>query len=236
MHLRLYDQFKYKYHTLEAIEIDDTIPECSKTEQLDLNNDVIIVEAPTNLPPDGVFIKPPLIISNIYYAPFSSVVGCPWVKFILQKITTVENNKRLYEVTPVNQKAKAKHKIRTISGNDIAYAMPASVKLPVGSRIIAVYTYTNTATANRRIFYAGIVAESPSALNNYRYLIFFDDGYARYVEFDLVYPVVESSVDVWDDINGESKAFIKKYLMSYPDRPMVKFKRQQKVSTEYSGK
>lgn len=30
-------------------------------------------------------------------------------------------------------------------------------------------------------YYAGVVAESPKYLNQYRYLIFFDDGYAQVI-------------------------------------------------------
>lgn len=239
MHKRLYDQFKYNYHCLPPLDIeDDKSDRLIKKDHTDLelstNNDVIIVEAPKDLPPDGVFIKSALKPGQICYAAQNSIVGCPWVKTLIQKIVTTD--KKVYDVTPVNEKTKAKQKVKSLTGRDLAYASPSPVKLPVGTRIIAVYTYTNIVSLNRQIFYAGIVAESPSALNNYRYLIFFDDGYAHYVDFKLVYPVVDSSKDVWDDIIGESKVFIKKYLTSYPDRPMVKFKRQQKVSTEYNGK
>ena len=36
------------------------------------------------------------------------------------------------------------------------------------------------------LYYAGIIAETPKFLNEYRYLIFFDDGYAQYCTHDQV--------------------------------------------------
>lgn len=75
-----------------------------------------------------------------------------------------------------------------------------------------------------------------SSLNSYRYLIFFDDGYAQYVGFNQVYLIVDASEDPWEDIYPENRAFIKKYLESYPQRPMVMLKKGQQVRTEYNGK
>lgn len=69
-----------------------------------------------------------------------------------------------------------------------------------------------------------------------RYLIFFDDGYAQYVKHKHIFLVCESSGRVWEDIPIESRDFIKKYLESYPERPMVKLQKGQVVKTEWNGK
>lgn len=69
----------------------------------------------------------------------------------------------------------------------------------------------------------------------FRYLVFFDDGYAQYVNHNMVYLIFESSKDVWDDIYVENRAFIKKYLQSYPARSMVKLNKNQTVRTEHNG-
>lgn len=51
-----------------------------------------------------------------------------------------------------------------------------------------------------------------------------------------IYLVWETSPRVWDDIPSESQDFMKKYLESYPERPMVKLKLGQNIETEWRGK
>lgn len=62
----------------------------------------------------------------------------------------------------------------------IAYSTPSPVQLGEGSRVIAQYMEETDGKLRPSSFYAGVVAESPKYLNRYRYLIFFDDGYAQY--------------------------------------------------------
>ena len=69
----------------------------------------------------------------------------------------------------------------------------------------------------------------------FRYLIFFDDGYSQYVTHDCVHLIYDAHEDIWEDINVNSRAFIKKYLEMYPERPMVKLMKNQSVRTEYNG-
>lgn len=71
----------------------------------------------------------------------------------------------------------------------------------------------------------------------YRYLVFFDDGYAQYVTHKDILLVWEISLGrVWEDVPKESREFVKKYLESYPERPMVKLQTGQMVKTEWKGK
>lgn len=70
---------------------------------------------------------------------------------------------------------------------------------------------------------------------HFRYLIFFDDGYVQYVTHDLVHLIYEASKNVWEDIHEGSRMYIKKYLESYPERPMVRLLKDQQVQTEYNG-
>lgn len=67
-------------------------------------------------------------------------------------------------------------------------------------------------------------------------MVFFDDGYAQYVEHKYIYVVCESSTRVYEDIPKDSQDFIKKYLESYPERPMVKLSKGQILKTEWNGK
>lgn len=46
----------------------------------------------------------------------------------------------------------------------------------------------------------------------------------------------ETSPRIWEDIPSESREFVKKYLESYPERPMVKLQPGQMVKTEWKGK
>lgn len=70
----------------------------------------------------------------------------------------------------------------------------------------------------------------------YRYLVFFDDGYAQYIVHEKILLVCESSRNVWEDIHPETRAFIHTYLERFPERPMVKLQSGQVVKTEWNGK
>ena len=69
----------------------------------------------------------------------------------------------------------------------------------------------------------------------YRYLIFFDDGYAQYVHHNDIRVVVEASACPWDDVSSDSREFIKEYLQMYPERPMVRLQKHNFVKTEWNG-
>lgn len=69
----------------------------------------------------------------------------------------------------------------------------------------------------------------------FRYLIFFDDGYAQYVDYNNVLLVYEYSKEVWCDVHPDSSDFIKSYIIKYPERPMVRMSLGQVVTTEWNG-
>ena len=76
-------------------------------------------------------------------------------------------------------------KPRTFPLKYLSYCEPSPVQLMVGSRVIAQYIEdTNgveeVAKNKATSYYAGVIAEAPKYLNQYRYLVFFDDGYAQY--------------------------------------------------------
>lgn len=66
---------------------------------------------------------------------------------------------------------------KTAGPRSVAYFAPATVRLQVGTRVIGLYREPESLDAGG--YYSGIVAEPPKAMNKYRYLVFFDDGYAR---------------------------------------------------------
>ncbi|KAI4455327.1 histone-lysine n-methyltransferase eggless [Holotrichia oblita] len=200
---------------------------------------------PHNLPPRGQLLKPSLVVGDTYYANRSEIIGA-WVKVTLKEII-VPGTRRdgqiytstMYVVAIENKQKTVRQKI--VTGREIAYSQAANVQLDVGARVIAVFReILSPEEARERIkkdvFYPGIVAEPLQSSNKYRYLIFFDDGYAQYVNFNLVHPIYEASKDVWEDVNVNSRSFIKKYLEKYPERPMVKLHKDQTIRTEYNGK
>lgn len=52
----------------------------------------------------------------------------------------------------------------------------------------------------------------------------------------MVRLIVSSSEEVWEDMSADARPFIKKYLQMYPERPMVKLRKDQTVRTEYKSK
>ncbi|XP_077862899.1 histone-lysine N-methyltransferase SETDB1-like [Saccoglossus kowalevskii] len=141
-----------------------------------------------------------------------------------------------------DQKGQEKYKIKydknggksLLSGKHIAYAThPRAADIRVGSRIVGIYL--NEADTHDECLYAGIVAEVPLPANNYRYLIFFDDGFAQYMGLNKLYSVYQQSNNVWEDIHPDSREFIKEYMELYPERPMVKVKPGQWIRTEWNG-
>ena len=132
---------------------------------------------------------------------------------------------------------------KILSCKQIAYDYPSPVRLPVGTRIIGIYNDNRQPEHNRPTedYYSGIIAEPPKTMNKQRYLVFFDDGYASYISHKDIRLVCkqternETSSGVWDDIHQNSRDFIKKYIMQYPERPMVRLIQGQMVRTEWEG-
>ncbi|XP_077994206.1 histone-lysine N-methyltransferase SETDB1-like [Glandiceps talaboti] len=142
---------------------------------------------------------------------------------------TDQNGLQKYKIKYDGNKGKS-----LLSGKSIAYTTnPHPWEVKVGSRIVGIYL--NEADSHDECFYAGIVAETPMRMNGYRYLIFFDDGFAQYMRINKLYKVYEQSENVWEDIHPDSREFIKEYLEIYPERPMVKVKASQWIRTEWNG-
>lgn len=121
---------------------------------------------------------------------------------------------------------------KTLSALNCAFKDSLTKPVSVGTRVVALYKDEESLAS----FYAGIVAETPNQRNAYRYLIFFDDGYAQYSRSDDIHKVLDQSANVWDDIHQDSQEFIKDYLKQYPERPMVRLNKGQTVRTEWNGK
>lgn len=200
---------------------------------IDTSMDVIpvarVVSKPPTLPPAGVLIRQPLTIGSRVYAIKGSAYGV-WYKARVVEVKQGPNGERQYKVKYDSKKLVN----QGMSGKQLAYHEHAEVLLPVGTRVIAQYRDEYWSQANS--MYAGIVAEPPKVMNNYRYLIFFDDGYAQYVNHSETRVVCDASQEVWEDVHPDSKDFIKNYIKQYPERPMVKLHKGHIVKTEWNGK
>ncbi|KAJ8707681.1 hypothetical protein PYW07_011358 [Mythimna separata] len=205
-------------------------------DKMDDDKDISVVKlsaeaAPAELPPPGEISRPPLRVGMPVYA-MKNAFG-PWLKG------------RVLEIQPKNPgggnpfslcRIKFDHKTKTngkvLPARCIAYSEPADVRMTIGTRLIALFKDTN----KRESYYSGVVAEIPNPVNNYRYLVFFDDGYAQYVQHQHTRLVCESSPLVWEEVHPFSRVFVKDYLLAYPERPMVRLHEGQHLKTEWNGK
>ncbi|XP_066913706.1 histone-lysine N-methyltransferase SETDB1-B-like [Clytia hemisphaerica] len=92
-----------------------------------------------------------------------------------------------------------------------------------------------TTTTSYTVMFAGTIAELACEANRYRYLVFFDDGYAQYLPLNRIFPVVHSSKNVWEDVSPDCQEFIKEYLQEYPMRPLVVTQLGYEMQTEWNG-
>ncbi|KAF5290122.1 hypothetical protein FQA39_LY14903 [Lamprigera yunnana] len=201
---------------------------------------------PPDLPQRGPVQKPPLKINDYYYTVRFHQMGS-WVLVklinILKPGTTIKgqvSNQTLYTILLESKQPNKGPITRLVTGKELAYSHASQYMLDVGARVIAAFRETNSTGESKKYrkesFYPGIIAEPLSYSNEFRYLIFFDDGYAQYVPHKLVHLIYASSKQVWQDMHVDSRLFIKRYLESYPDRHMVTLSKDQTVRTEYNGK
>ncbi|CAG9830658.1 unnamed protein product [Diabrotica balteata] len=217
------------------VELDD--PGNSNSPKVNISPDV---EIPKDLPPVGPVEKIEPKIGEIYYIVRENF-QTNWIRARLQtKIPPgVSHNGEVYSTTLYKLVELKQQKERLINGKYIAQLHHSRNRLlPVGTRVISVFRECSTEGVKKPRtdpYYAGIVAEQPFEGNKYRYLIFFDIGYSQYVSYLNVNLVIETSPNVWDDVDEGCRAFIKKYLESQ-DRPMVKLATNQTIKVEYNGK
>lgn len=192
-------------------------------------------------PPSDKLEYPELNTTSLYYAVRTKLLNS-WVPCrIIKKKKPVHNVAETYDV-----KFLRTHKnlgIKTISRNFIAYGKPPEVRLNLGVRVIALFNDVNKKApaqdnAQPRLsFFPGIIAEPLQEYNNWRYLVFFDDGYAQYVIQENIRVVCGFSKNVWEDVYQGSSEFIKSYLKQFSGRrPMVQIRKGQHMTTEWNGK
>ncbi|CAG5104386.1 Similar to egg: Histone-lysine N-methyltransferase eggless (Drosophila melanogaster) [Cotesia congregata] len=177
------------------------------------------------LPPQGNLVRRAAEVDNLVL-----VMKHPLLAWRRAKVLSIVSRTPMtYRIKYASKKYSTQSK--QVFGKQLAIFEPCSVMIPVATRVVALFSDHQS-----NEYYSGVIAEPPKATNKCRYLVFFDDGYAQYVAHKDIFVVSESSLRVWEDIPIESREFVKKYLETYPERPMVKLQKEQVVKTEWNGK
>ena len=122
---------------------------------------------------------------------------------------------------------------KEVTAKQLAHLDKLDRRIPVGERVIAVYKDEDQEEGD---FFPAVIAEEPKVSNKNRYLVFFDDGYAVYLEHKEIRLVYLKDQDVWKDVDKGVKNFVMKYIQTLPSRTMITLKEGDKVRTELNGK
>lgn len=195
-------------------------------------------------PPHGQYHPPKIDQYSLFYAVRQKMLS-PWVPCKVIEIPSADEltktgDKPMYKVKflrPVKNEL-----IKSVPATNLAYGVAPNVRLGVGVRVIALFNMmamlprSSKEDMPRHHFYPGIIAEPLQQYNGWRYLIFFDDGYAQYVQYENVRVVCESSKNVWESVHHSSSEFIQNYLKQFgTSRPMVQVRKNQRMTTESNG-
>lgn len=159
----LYEPFKPITTCSETVDINELEANLEKittsngAETIKVDKDIIpgdrtVCTVPDNLPSEGLLLYPPVEIGQTVYALTKSLKD-PWSKSVINSIITEDY---------VHISFDAGEKLLTTK--QIAYFTLNPVRFPVGCRVIAKFNDPTHTDA----FYAGVVAEPPKILNQFR--------------------------------------------------------------------
>jgi len=139
-----------KSDTDDIITIDRT--ESDKDDIITIDRTVCVV--PANLPLEGVLEYPDVEGGQTVYA-MKLTIKEPWYSGYIKNIVNQDYVHVIFELGE-----------KLVTTKQIAYYTLNSVRFPVGCRVIAKFTDPNTKCIDE--FYAGLIAEPPNMLNNFR--------------------------------------------------------------------
>jgi len=145
----------------------------------------------------------------------------------------VGKGKQKEYVTQVKIQFTEDKSIKVVTPKQIAIYTECSVRIPIGTRVIAVYKDEDQESGD---FFPAIIAENPKLTNKNRYLVFFDDGYASYLDHRDIRIVYDADQDVWKDVDKNVRGFIREYIQQIPNKFMITLKEGDKVRTKLHGK
>ncbi|KAL5238428.1 hypothetical protein ACI65C_005838 [Semiaphis heraclei] len=214
------NQIKFKFDKEINIDDDDDCGDVSISAAEKLPG------FPDDIPVKGKLLKRALLLGDKVYGMKYSLLQ-PWVEGTIK--SSVSDT--YYHIVFDDGEEKV------LSNKNLAYINTSShAQYPVGSRVIAKFQDTNIQKKHSTDkFYVGLIAEPPKYLNNFRYMIFFDDGYTQYVCHKNIHLVCGASPNASDDVHENVREFVKEYLQKYPKQFMFKFNKNQVVSTELNN-
>ena len=180
------------------------------------------------------------VVGEHYWAMRGSSLVEPWQKATLLRYSCEEQIKEERGKPPVKVvshefqvKFEEDGQIKDLTGKEVARATVSSVRLPVSSRVLAIFKEEDSDEPGE--FYPGVVGETPNVANRNRYLVFFDDTYPNYVTQENLRLVYHADHDVWKDVfidikdGNDLTEFLPCYLKQFPHRPMVRLKEGDKI-------
>ena len=132
-------------------------------------------------PPIGCLIKEDLVEGCGVWAMHGTSLMDPWYEGKIVEICNKEVGKGKDRKMQKQFKIKFSDRKSTkyVTEKQMAYSPEQIVRLATGSRVIAVYKDEDEEDGD---FFPAVVAECPTQSNKNRYLVFFDDGYASYLD------------------------------------------------------
>ncbi|XP_060865063.1 histone-lysine N-methyltransferase eggless-like [Metopolophium dirhodum] len=219
---RLYKNL-YKFDNQRKFKFDEEVSIDDIADDVAIVSTKLLPGLPDGLPEEGKLIRHLLKVGDRVYGMKHSQMQ-PWIEATIKSSVSDTYFNIIFD--------DGEEKV--LNYKNLAYMDTAShAQYPVGSRVIAKFQDMNIELTDK--FYVGVIAEPPKYLNNFRYMIFFDDGYTQYVYHKNIRLVCGESPNVSDDVHENIREFVKMYLHKYPERPMVKFNKKQVVRTELNN-
>lgn len=158
---------------------------------------------------------------NAYFVPKNGLLE-PWSKCRIDSVTRYNS----YLVTFCDDVNKEIHEYPQYQ---IAPNVSPTRQLMNGTRVIA----AQESPVNSKGYFAGVVGETVNRSNDYKYLIFFDNGHVRYVSASVV-RVVEGN-DRWLHAHENAVKFMR-YYFEEGEPPMISDSIGATVNVEHAGK
>ncbi|KAG8238415.1 hypothetical protein J437_LFUL002872, partial [Ladona fulva] len=224
-----------------------TLDALASSELQNNHSDIVALETrplanPGFLPPPGPLQRPRPKVGEIVHVMKTNYFGV-WSKAKIQDVIE-RTTERYYRIKYESSYRKGQI-MKVVTGRQMAYSTPCPTRIPVGTRVVAIFRddensgRTKPAGNTKESYYCGVVAECPKCNNNYSNEYQKYDGSKacmKYVRHEKILVVCESSDNVWEDIHPDSRDFIRKYLIAYPERPMVRLSKGHVLRTEWNGK
>ena len=185
--------------------------------------------------PVGPLVRPGLSEGCLVWAMGGESLTQPWTTATVCKIIRnklVHKNSQIefvFDVRVVFEDRTSKD----LTGKQVAIMTESPVRLPVGTRVIALYKEEGTGLQEE--FYPAVIAEIPTLRNRNRYMVFYDDQYPAYVSHKDVRLVYSADSDVWNDVDPGLRNSLRDFLFLHPNPEMLELKAEDKIKTELNG-